>query len=54
MVWSSVGSSPSQMIAIWSPRVARCRSMQLAETLSVPSSNHLIETLSGEKVVFLT
>ena len=40
----SFGSSPSQMIAICSPRVARCRSRQLAETLRVPSSNHLIET----------
>jgi hypothetical protein len=44
----SFGSSGSQMIAVWSPRVARWRSTQLAQTFSVPSSNHLIETLSGE------
>jgi hypothetical protein len=29
------------------------RSMQLAATLSVPSSNHLIETFPGSKDVFL-
>ena len=38
------GSSGSQMMAICLPRFFRCRSMQLAETLRVPSSNHLIET----------
>jgi len=27
--------------------------MQLTDTLSVPSSNHLMETSSGPKVVFL-
>ena len=31
-------------IATCFPRFFRCRSMQLAETLRVPSSNHLIET----------
>ena len=35
----SAGSSPSQMIAVLSPRVARWRSRQLTETLSCPSSN---------------
>src|SRR6202000_496746 len=40
-------SSPAQMIAVWSPRVCRCRSMQLWAALSTPSSNHLIETLPG-------
>jgi hypothetical protein len=48
------GSSGSKMIAVWSPRVARWRSMQLAATFSVPSSNHLISTLPGAKEVFLT
>jgi hypothetical protein len=42
------------MIAVWSPRVARWRSTQLAETFSVPSSNHLIDTLSWSKLVFFT
>src|SRR5215469_3204620 len=46
------GSSPSQMIAVWSPRVARCRSMQFQATLRTPSSNHLIETLPGANEVF--
>src|SRR6266487_2470809 len=49
----SDGSSPSQMIATWSARLARWRSMQLYETLVSPSSNHLIETLPGPKFVFL-
>ena len=40
------------MIAVWSPRVARCRSRQETEAFSVPSSNHLIET-SPVNVVFL-
>ena len=47
-----MGSSLSQMIAVWSPRVARCRSRQETEAFSVPSSNHLIET-SPAKLVFL-
>src|SRR5215831_520197 len=41
------GSSPSQMIAVWSPRLARCRSMQFHATFNTPSSNHLIEILPG-------
>src|SRR6185437_124119 len=45
--------SPSQMIAVWSPRFSRCRSRQLYETLSSPSSNHLIEILGYSKLVFL-
>ena len=40
------------MIAVWSPRVARCRSRQDAEAFSVPSSNHLIDT-SPAKLAFL-
>ena len=40
------------MIAVWSPRVARCRSRQDTEAFSVPSSNHLIDT-SPVKDVFL-
>src|SRR5215475_1467437 len=47
------GSSPSQMMAVCLARVARCRSMQLYAALMTPSSNHLIETLSGPNVVFL-
>ena len=46
------GSSLSQMIAVWSPRVARCRSRHDAEAFSVPSSNHLIDT-SPAKLAFL-
>ena len=42
------------MIAVWWPRLARWRSTQLKQALSVPSSNHLIETLPGAKEVFLT
>ena len=49
MCFDSAGLSPSQMIAVWSPRLARCRSMQFAATLSTPSSNHLIEMLPGAK-----
>src|SRR3977135_1621940 len=48
------GSSPSQMIAVWSPRVARWRSMQFQATFSTPSSNHLIEILPGAKEAFST
>src|SRR5215831_13777982 len=47
------GSSPSQMIAVWLARLARCRSMQLYAALRTPSSNHLIETLPGPKELFL-
>src|SRR3984957_1489155 len=41
------GSSPSQMIAVWSPRVCRWRSMQFQAAFSTPSSNHLMEMLPG-------
>src|ERR1700754_2685152 len=47
-----LGSSPSQMMATWSPRVARCRSRQFTAAFNVPSSNHLIDT-SPSKDVFL-
>ena len=50
---SALGSSGSQMIAVFLPRFFRWRSMQLYETLVSPSSNHLIETLPS-KEVFLT
>src|SRR5208282_4687269 len=49
----SLGSSPSHKIAVWSARRLRCRSMQLAAALSVPSSYHLIVTLPV-KLAFLT
>ena len=53
-VLSSAGSSPSQMIATSSPRSARWRSIQFADTFNVPSSNQriLIWPLSND--VFLT
>src|SRR6478672_8944428 len=54
MCLDSVGSSPSQMIATWSARPARCRSMQFIDTFVVPSSNHLIETSPGWNDVFFT
>src|SRR4029077_7489353 len=54
MCLDSLGSSPSQMIAVWSPRVARWRSMQFQATLRTPSSNHLIEILPGAKDAFST
>src|SRR3569833_3196848 len=47
------GVSPSHRIATWSPRVFRCRSMQLAEMLRTPSSYHLIETFGYAKLVYL-
>src|ERR1700752_5499679 len=46
------GSSPSQMIAVWLPRLARWRSMQFQAAFSTPSSNHLIEMLPGAKETF--
>src|ERR1043166_2468760 len=49
MCFDCEGSSPSQMIAVWLPRLWRCRSMQLWAALSTPSSNHLIEMLPGAK-----
>src|SRR5436305_14840327 len=48
------GSSPSQMIAVWSPRLSRWRSMQFQAALSTPSSNHLIEMLPGANETFST
>src|SRR5258705_5235397 len=54
MCFDSEGLSPSQMIAVWSPRVCRWRSMQFHATLRTPSSNHLIEMLPGAKDAFST
>src|SRR5882757_3302737 len=54
MCFDCEGSSPSQMMAVWSPRVARWRSMQFQATFSTPSSNHLIEMLPGAKDTFST
>src|ERR1700722_17893957 len=54
MCLDSEGLSPSQMIAVWSPRFSRCRSMQFQATLRTPSSNHLIEILPGAKDAFST
>src|ERR1700754_908503 len=54
MCFDSEGSSPSQMIAVWSPRFSRWRSMQFQATLRTPSSNHLIEMLPGAKDEFST
>src|SRR3954452_14615756 len=47
MCFESAGLSPSQMIAVWSPRFSRWRSMQFQATLRTPSSNHLIEMFPG-------
>src|SRR6202022_22723 len=54
MCFDCEGSSPSQMIAVWSLRLARGRSMQFQATFSTPSSNHLIEILPGAKEAFST
>src|ERR1700726_2294573 len=54
MCLDSEGSSPSQMMAVWSPRLWRWRSMQFQATLRTPSSNHLIEMLPGANEVFST
>src|ERR1700760_2057239 len=54
MCFDSEGLSPSQMMAVWSPRLSRWRSMQFQATLRMPSSNHLIEMLPGAKEVFST
>src|SRR3546814_1095632 len=51
---ASFGSSPAQMIAVWSPRVPRCRSRQLAEAFSVPSWYQRIWTSPGAKETSLT
>src|SRR3954464_542723 len=50
----SDGSSPSQISAVWSPRLSRWRSMQFHATLRTPSSNHLMEILPGAKDEFST
>src|SRR5205807_9614516 len=52
MCFDCEGSSPSQMIAVWLPRLARWRSMQFQATFSTPSSNHLMEMLPGAKEEF--
>src|SRR5438477_12688401 len=54
MCLDSDGSSPSQMIAVWSPRLWRWRSMQFQATLRTPSSNHLIEMWPGANDEFST
>src|ERR1700722_7627725 len=54
MCLDSEGLSPSQMMAVWSPRLSRWRSMQFQATLRTPSSNHLIEILPGANEVFST
>src|ERR1700709_1422527 len=54
MRFDSEGSSPSQMIAVWPPRLSRRRSMQFQATLRTPSSNHLIEMLPGANEEFST
>src|ERR1019366_10588150 len=54
MCFDSEGLSPSQMMAVWSPRLSRWRSMQFQATLSTPSSNHLIEICPGAKDAFST
>src|ERR1700721_2056924 len=54
MGFDSEGLSPSQMIAVWLPRLSRWRSMQFQATLRTPSSNHLIEMLPGAKEAFST
>src|SRR4051812_40455301 len=54
MCFDCEGSSPSQMIAVWSPRLCRCRSMQFQATLRTPSSNHLIEMWPGANELFST
>src|SRR4051812_24030181 len=48
------GSSPSQMIAVWLPRLSRWRSTQFQAAFRTPSSNHLIEMLPGAKETFST
>src|ERR1700691_2394618 len=52
MCFDCEGLSPSQMMAVWSPRLSRWRSMQFQATLRTPSSNHLIEILPGANEVF--
>src|SRR5271155_1722131 len=54
MCFDSAGLSPSHMIAVWLPRLSRCRSMQFQATLRMPSSNHLIEMWPGANDAFST
>src|ERR1700681_4110625 len=54
MCFDCDGSSPSEMRAVWSPRLSRWRSMQFQATLRTPSSNHLIDILPGANEVFST
>src|SRR3979490_213352 len=54
MCFLSYGLSPPQTMAVWSPRLSRCRSMQFQATLRTPSSNHLIEILPGSYDEFST
>src|SRR5512140_2806399 len=54
MCLDSEGLSPSQMMAVWSPRFSRWRSMQFQATLRTPSSDHLIEILPGAEETFST
>src|SRR5580698_1319880 len=54
MCFDCEGSSPSQMMAVWSPRFSRWRSMQFQATLRTPSSNHLMEMLPGSNEAFST
>ncbi len=53
-IFDDEGSSPSQIIAVWSPFSARWRSKQLALKFNVPSSNQRISMCLGSKEVFLT
>src|SRR5579862_6771281 len=54
MARDSLGSSPSHRMAVCLARLGRWRSTQLAQTFSVPSSNHLMNRLSGSHETFLT
>src|SRR6202047_1314799 len=54
MCFDSDGLSPSQMMAVWSAREWRGRSVQFQARLRTPSSNHLIEILPGAKEEFST
>src|SRR6267154_4716651 len=54
MCFDCEGSSPSQMMAVWSPRFSRWRSIQFQAAFRTPSSNHLMEMLPGAKETFST
>src|SRR5215831_11079865 len=47
MCFDCEGSSPSQMIAVWLARLARCRSTQFQAAFKTPSSKYLMEILPG-------